>query len=107
MIGFFIAVIVVLIFSWITIGFTLATIVATIATGMFLARKFGIIKPVKVMAAMEIISAIVTFAFLLLFGHFSVLRVFIYIILRGIFLGIVYYDEVEYVYVTRIEQRED
>lgn len=98
---------IVLILTWITQGFSVLSICATVSTALFCGRKIGHFCRKTTLYVLEGIGLILTFTFRILFKSYSWKIALVALLLRAIFLGICLYDMTNFIYVKEIHRRED
>lgn len=98
--------IILLITTWFVQGLNFATIMAIVSTTMFCCRKFGYFCKPNSLVVMESVSLFITVVMQLLFKRFNILTFIIIVIMRALFLWIVYYDTEAFVYVSKEVRRE-
>lgn len=87
-------------------GFNLYNILLIIPTVMFAVRKFGIHVKMSNIIALEVVLLFFKVVFALIFHKFILWRFLVGLLLRGIFFGLVIYDDTVYVYVNEEKKKQ-
>lgn len=93
--------------TWFVCGVNIWLIGAGVSTALFTGRMINYIVSLKTICAIEIIAVLVTVPIQLLFHSWGIVTFSMTVLLRIIFLAIVYYDSVAYQYIVREQRREE
>lgn len=91
--------------TWFVEGFTVLTIMATVATVLFCSRKVGHFCKYNTLIALEGVGTFLTLVIQAVFDKFVLSRFLITVVLQVIFLAVAYYDTHTYVYVKEIRRK--
>lgn len=97
---------VLLILTYIVIGFNMLSIAATISTGLFCARKVGHYCKLNNLIVIEGLGAFMCLMIQLVFSNFNAIKFIIVLILRVVFIIVCYREITGYVYVKEIRRKE-
>lgn len=100
-----ISTVVILIITWFIQGFNLVSILATIGTALFCARKAGHFCRFNTLVVLECVGIFLVTVTQMLFKNFVLSKLLVTIVLRCIFLCICLYDMKVYVYVKEVHRK--